>query len=914
MNVKTKFLLSLIGVGLLTSGIIDYLTNFEENGCEMTWMYQWPEYLDVNLGKEIKAEFPKYELYIYGEGNYARQISKLKLEGIPVLFIPGNAGSYKQVRSLASVALRKAEHTSFHFNYFTVNLQEELGGLYGGVLQEQTEFVHACIKKILGFYKSARFPPTSVILVGHSMGGIIARALFILPDFDPHLVNTIITQATPHQAPAVSIDSDLVHFYKNVNSFWYLHGNQSLSHVTIVSTGGGYRDVLVRNGLTSLHRILPDDRVVSTSSTAVPHAWVSTDHLCAVWCRQMVLATKRAMFDIIDPKSKQVTDDISRRMSVFRHHFLSHTGSKTFIEHFSREITLDSKIPWEEQTGTIFTFKTNTMPRSKYFAIPILSEGVDSVMILSNVTNDNWVCVCTKKEHEDRCSTCINLSHRSQVLPPQYSSKKVIRMYLNEMENASHIVIIVPASKQMVEITVEQYSMITRHLLYTLPNIADTIVSYPVSVFDMAAMLRIQNNSVYYSLHLGGLVGPMRSYIAELTPRNCRKVHTNDFDGNILTLNVPWANESTYKFGKFREKITLSIKLQSAKPAEYDTHAVHLEMYLHPSCYYQLKLKASMSEVMGQLVRFYGVLFPVFLVGVLFLALHGCFLAFATGKPVDSPAQVIWQYGRPYFVLPFVFILRFIQSFPSTSNVLSSLPRDDKEFLEDQDLWFSALPFILFVLAFCVTYCHCLLVDFKTYIFSRVLAALFSWLPEWMISPGKYLIIACGLLAVTSSLTLCGATGILISFVLIMIKLLRLYRVSSVTRLREDRAKLAYFFLILMLCMWLMALNIPSLLMWVKSLKYNLRLYPDPSRTAGVILPIMTILILVDDSIYNLNEILCQASGWLILIVTVISQIYSMVSLYRLPYMIIAVIFITIIPKAWKIITDLMNPEKRKDE
>ena len=75
---------------------------------------------------------------------------------------------------------------------------------------------------------------------------------------------------------------------------------------------------------------------------------------------------------------------------------------------------------------------------------------------------------------------------------------------------------------------------------------------------------------------------------------------SGDFEGNILTLNVPWANESTYRFGKFREKVTLPIKLQSAKPAEYDTHAVHLEMYLHPSCSYQLKLKATMSEVMGQ--------------------------------------------------------------------------------------------------------------------------------------------------------------------------------------------------------------------------------------------------------------------------------------------------------------------------
>ena len=35
-------------------------------------------------------------------------------------------------------------------------------------------------------------------------GGIIARALFTLPDFDPRLVNTIITQATPHQAPGTA--------------------------------------------------------------------------------------------------------------------------------------------------------------------------------------------------------------------------------------------------------------------------------------------------------------------------------------------------------------------------------------------------------------------------------------------------------------------------------------------------------------------------------------------------------------------------------------------------------------------------------------------------------------------------------------------------------------------------------------
>ena len=53
----------------------------------------------------------------------------------------GNAGSYKQVRSLASVALRKAIDESrykTHFDFFTLDFGEEMSGLYGGVLQDQS--------------------------------------------------------------------------------------------------------------------------------------------------------------------------------------------------------------------------------------------------------------------------------------------------------------------------------------------------------------------------------------------------------------------------------------------------------------------------------------------------------------------------------------------------------------------------------------------------------------------------------------------------------------------------------------------------------------------------------------------------------------------------------------------------------
>ena len=80
----------------------------------------------------------------------------------------------------------------------------------------------------------------------------MARALHTLPGFDVDKVHTIITQATPHQAPVVTMDSLLADFFAHVNGFWMKHHNTTLKDVTVVSSGGGYRDILVRSELASL--------------------------------------------------------------------------------------------------------------------------------------------------------------------------------------------------------------------------------------------------------------------------------------------------------------------------------------------------------------------------------------------------------------------------------------------------------------------------------------------------------------------------------------------------------------------------------------------------------------------------------------------------------------------------------------
>lgn len=49
-----------------------------------------------------------------------------------------------------------------------------------------------------------------MVVVGHSMGGVVARALYTLPRFNTNLVSLIITQASPHLAPVLALDPYLL--------------------------------------------------------------------------------------------------------------------------------------------------------------------------------------------------------------------------------------------------------------------------------------------------------------------------------------------------------------------------------------------------------------------------------------------------------------------------------------------------------------------------------------------------------------------------------------------------------------------------------------------------------------------------------------------------------------------------------
>jgi len=56
--------------------------------------------------------------------------------------------------------------------------------------------------------------------------------------------------------PVIALDSYLVEFYNRVNAYWLFNSTGKLDSVTVLSTGGGHRDVHVRDGLTLLDDVM----------------------------------------------------------------------------------------------------------------------------------------------------------------------------------------------------------------------------------------------------------------------------------------------------------------------------------------------------------------------------------------------------------------------------------------------------------------------------------------------------------------------------------------------------------------------------------------------------------------------------------------------------------------------------------
>uniref|UniRef100_A0A8C4XQC1 GPI inositol-deacylase n=1 Tax=Falco tinnunculus TaxID=100819 RepID=A0A8C4XQC1_FALTI len=900
---------------LVLLGVRDVLFLYEENRCSMTYMYEYPEYLKIKLPKKIARRYPAYELYLYGEGNYAEENKNLLLTGIPVLFLPGNAGSYKQVRSLGSIALRKAEDVDFkyHFNFFSVNFNEELVALYGGSLQRQTKFVHECIKVILKLYRGREFAPTSVAIVGHSMGGLIARALLTLKNFKPELINLLITQATPHVAPVMPLDKYLTDFYTAVNNHWILKA-QDLRNLTTLSVAGGFRDYQVRSGLAFLPRSSQHDSALSVVSSAVPRAWASTDHLSIVWCKELILATIRAFFDLIDENTRQITEDPKKRMSVLNHHFVRHPA-KIFEENPEVFTELTGAFMWITVKASKWTYSVYNDSDGKYFTFPLASHRKSYSHVYcenSMLDTSSWIFGCMNN-NSSMCLEATDLSWRAELLP----TTKVVILKLQDYPSLSHIVIQVPP-------TVGNKYTLGCEFFKEGSRTVQLPVTHLFSFGLSSSKILLNSTGLLYNVqlqHFNQIYQAFKIYIES---------HCQSFEErkpSVYRLHIPWSHEDSVTVAKVPSSTEISAKLHIAQPKN-DSRVPELNIYSSSDCQYEVVLKTSLLQVLGQIIRFHGGALPVYIVSNILLTYGGQLSTLiSTGQCSDFSLELV-RTAKPYKVEPLISIVVFLQGFNWFREIWESLslPEVEAAVLSSQDAWFPLVSLILFLFGTGIAYWSGVFFSTSLRLFSSLWLTLMRptvLQKDKLITPRRL----CGVLSLAVlSWTTCGAVAVFIIYLQYLFKVIKLHvnvraeqnmltgdsdhsketsqnsrihtvknqslmdSISEATQslpnstTAEAVNSLKIHITILNLLTWIVLLNLPSLIYWLKNLRYNVRLDPDPCRSTAIII-ICILEILMNSSALELKSSkLLKIAAKVPLPLSVAMLAFGRMHLYKVPH------------------------------
>ncbi|XP_059822916.1 GPI inositol-deacylase isoform X2 [Hypanus sabinus] len=846
------FLLVLVGLG-----VWDVLFVYEENKCNMTYMFQYPEYLKIKLPKKVSNHYPSYGLYLYEERDSAEARNGLKPSGIPVLFLPGNAGSYKQVRSLGSVALRKAEdiHNKFHFDFYSIDFNEELVALYGGSLEKQTKFVHACIKVILKLYKDQKGAPSSVAIVGHSMGGIVARALFTLPNFKSALISLIVTQATPHVAPVLLLDSYLIDFYSTVNNHWILN-EKDLSNITILSVGGGFRDYQVRSGLTIVPSLGLYNNTLNVVTSAVPRAWLSTDHLCIVWCKELVLATVRAFFDLVDHHTNQITVDLQKRMPVLHHHFVSYSA-KDFEDDLEPSVSFSgSGTTWRVIKTYKWTYNSPEFsarsPKASNFILPLPNEEESFSNLYCRTTNlesNNWIYGCTVI-NQSVCQEGIDLTGEAELL----KMYKIVNFNLEKYRSFSHFVIHV--SKASVN---KKFSMECEYLT-ARSRVISTPVTHVLSFGASAHRVSINSSGLIHNVQLQYFNQVHQAFEIHIESQ-CHSLHGKAAD--VYRFHVPWSHEDSVVTTSVPSSTVIYAKLHRARP-ENDNSVPELQLHTTRNCQYEITIKTSFYEVLGQLIRFHGVYLPTYVVTNILLAF-------------GSQLMHLYSEAIAYWNGIFFGLLLKQLSFLWSVFHRPSIVKKDSELISLRSSCFTI--FLLFIvwttcgaLALIFGYLLYLLKVLRLQATVQTMKGILNLAPQETVK--RVAVISTAKEEENKS----GVAEELDQQNLDNHKLL------SVSDVDDALDTLKIHVTILHLLSWIILFSAPSFIYWVKNLRYARRLDPDPCDTVASILVLtMGILINSHSALVKRSKLL-KYTGRLQLLLVIAMTAFGLVHLYRVPY------------------------------
>ena len=247
-------------------------------------------------------------------------------------------------------------------DFFSADFNEDFSAFHGQTILDQAEYLNDAVAYILSLYhdprRSQRDPglpdPSSVVLVGHSMGGVVARTMLTMPNYQSNSINTIITMSAPHARPPVSVDAQSVRTYKRINDYWRQAYTQKwasdnpLWHVTLISIAGGGLDTVVPSDFASLESLVPSTHGFTVFTSGIPNVWTGADHIQTTWCVQLMKPIIRSIFSTLDVHRPGQTKPRAERMRIFRRWYL--TGMEDVVE---------KSLP-QKESSTLLTLEDNS--------------------------------------------------------------------------------------------------------------------------------------------------------------------------------------------------------------------------------------------------------------------------------------------------------------------------------------------------------------------------------------------------------------------------------------------------------------------------------------------------------------------------------------------------------------------------
>lgn len=310
-------------------------------------------------------------------------------------------------------------------DFFTVDFNEDFSAFHGVTLLEQAEYANDAVRYILSLYtqspRTGAFgrplpDPGAVLIIGHSMGGIVARKMLDMFNYQIGSVNTILSISTPHAVPPVTLDRRIETVYKAVDRLWAGAFSRSadsrpraapirpdnfgagvvdtnpLADVLLISLSGGTSDTTISPSDSSLLSVVPPSHGLTAFTTSVPGVWSPIDHLAILWCDQLRRVLARVLLDVSDSRVASQVRPLPERLEIFKRALLTgledddrrrDIGGRVFVT-FRRQSTVLHKLGSRLVLGSIDLDREGTF--AHILPIPPLATYSPS-LVLSLLTD-----------------------------------------------------------------------------------------------------------------------------------------------------------------------------------------------------------------------------------------------------------------------------------------------------------------------------------------------------------------------------------------------------------------------------------------------------------------------------------------------------------------------------------------------